>query len=188
MSSASDPDLYPALVGPGWATLPAAVRAVHSVTGVAPARGVVTVRRGQSLVARLVGLLLGLPAAGEGVPAELHVTAHAHGQRWARRFGGVPMVTDQAAHQGALLEFVGPFALAFRLMVDGGALVFTQAPTRLGRPGWMIPWPAFLAPRITGRCAGSGAATAHVNVVIAHPIVGLLVSYEGVFTVSQGVA
>ncbi|MES2639955.1 MAG: DUF4166 domain-containing protein [Myxococcota bacterium] len=183
MSTASDSDLYPSLVGAGWAGLPAAVRVLHSLTATAPARGVVTVRRGASLLARLLGFVLRLPAAGEGIPAELHVTPRSRGQRWTRRFAGVPLVTDQAAHDGALLEFVGPFALTFALVAEGGALVFQQAPSRLGRPGWWIPLPAALGPSITGRCAGEGGDSAHVTVAIAHPLAGLLVSYDGVFTV-----
>lgn len=183
MSTASGSDLYPALVGAGWAALPPAVRAIHALTAGPPARGRVTVKRGGSLLARLLAAVLRLPPAGEGLPAELHVTARPEGQRWARRFGGVPLVTDQAAHEGVLLEYVGPFALAFRLTVERGALVFAQAPTRLGRPGWSLPWPAVLAPRVTGRCRAEGADAAHVDVAIAHPLAGLLVSYDGVFTV-----
>lgn len=88
---------------------------------------------------------------------ELHATPRPNGQRWFRRFDGVPFVTDQAAHPGALLEFVDPLALTSRLGVDGGALLFAQAPTRLGRPGG---------------CGSARPDTATGCVGIAHPASG----------------
>jgi len=86
--------LYPALVGAAWDGLPAPVRAIHALPPGAVARGVVTVRRGTNLLARLVGAVLGLPAAGEGVATELRVTPLPRGQRWTRRFAGVALVSD----------------------------------------------------------------------------------------------
>src|SRR6185295_16981958 len=56
--------LYPALLGPEWASLAPAVQRLHG--GGARARGLFTVRRGVGWIARLIATVLGMPRAGEG--------------------------------------------------------------------------------------------------------------------------
>jgi hypothetical protein len=168
--------LYPALLGPAWASLAPEVQRLHA--GGAVARGRVRVVRGAGRLARALAALLGMPTAGDGVPVTLSVELLRDGERWTRLFGDRRVSTVQWRRGALLVEAVGIVACLFRLEVERAALVFHQVGARVGVRGFTLPLPRWLAPRVEGRAA-PGDGGVHVDVRIHAPLAGLIVSYEG---------
>ncbi len=166
---------------PLLADLPAAlappVEKLHLVS--ARAEGIFRVRRGQGLLARLVGWVLRLPEAREQTPIELSVERGPRDERWNRRFGERPLRSIQWREGDLLIEEMNLVQCCFRLRVgEGGALHFEQVGAKVGGRGWGVPLPGFLWPRVEGRAAGVGDEV-EVAIQIRGPVVGLLVAYEG---------
>ena len=170
------PSLYASLLGPERSGLAAPVDVLHTTSG--RAAGVFRVRRGEGLLARLIGWVLRLPAAQEQARIELLVERTPREERWIRSFGGQPLRSVQWGEGGLLIEEMNLVQCCFRLRVEGGALRFEQVGAQVGPRGWTVPLPRFLWPRVEGRAEGAGAEV-DVDVRIHAPVVGLLVSYEG---------
>lgn len=171
--------LYPALLGKEWASLAPPVQRLHG--GGVRARGLFTIRRGASWLARLIATVLGMPRAGEGVAITLAVEATAAGETWSRVFGDRGFSTAQWRRGAALVEAVGLVQCLFRLRVAEGALVMDQVGARFGARRFSLPLPRWLAPTIEGRVSPRGDQV-HVDVRVRAPIVGFLVSYDGLVT------
>ena len=178
--------LYPQLLGDSWVGLAEGVRGLHCTGSAVHGVGFMRVTRGRNRLARWLASLLRLPAAGEAVPVTLVVTPSAAGEEWRRTFAGKPLVTRQwLGPDGILVERAGLAEIRFRLEVRDGGLVFHQTGTTL-RLGWLrFPLPRWLAPTVAARetPAGPSGGTA-VSVRMTLPILGLLISYEGLITPS----
>ena len=172
--------LYASLLGPAWASLSASVRSLHA--GGVRARGALRVRRGQSLGARLLGALLGLPEAGLCVPLTL-ATDRLPGARegWSRSFAGRGLRSVQRARAGLLVEALGLVQCVFRLRAAQGALVFDQVGARFGLGAASVAIPTFFAPAVQGVARPTDEGV-WVDVAIGAPVVGLLVAYDGLVT------
>lgn len=169
--------LYEQLLGPSWSRLAPQVRRVHGGAGRASGSFVVT--RGTGALARLVGWLMGLPAASPSTPVRLEVSTDAAAERWRRAFGDTTLCTTQWASGASLVEGLGPVQCWFHLREDAGALVFEQERSTVGARGVSVPLPPPLAPIIRGRAEPCEVGV-HVHVRIEAPLVGLLVDYDGV--------
>lgn len=172
------PSLYASLLGAAWSRLAPAVRWVHAGAG---ADGRFRVRRGTNVLARWVGATLGMPREGENVEVALAVQRTDDGERWTRAFAGKPLVTFQFSTGGLLVETMGPVHCVFRLRVEDRSLVFEQVAARVGFRRLAVPLPRFLSPSIVGR-ADPENDDVRVDVRIHAPVLGLLVSYDGVVT------
>jgi hypothetical protein len=178
----SRPGLYERLVGVAWREVDEPVRRLHARGTGLCGEGSFAVRRG-NFAARALARLLRLPAGGDAVRVRLAVTFAEGGrvERWHRTFEGRSFDTLQREGEGRLLsERAGPLELRFRLSVEGGALVYTQAGAglRLGR--LRVPLPRPLAPRVEARERGAGdGEDVNVYVRACAPLVGPLLSYEG---------
>jgi hypothetical protein len=174
--------LYERLLGEAWGELDEPVRRLHE-RGTGPCgEGLFAVRRG-NFFARGLARLFGLPSAGEGVRVCLSVTQTEDGaaERWHRTFEGRVFDTLQREGTGGLLaERAGPVELLFRLSVEGGALVYTQAGAALRVGPLRVPLPRPLAPRVEARerAADDGEGVL-VYVSSGAPLVGPMLSYEG---------
>lgn len=172
--------LFRRLAGASYDTLPAAVLAMHE--GGFPRRftGHSSVERGTSLLGRLLGAVASLPPAAQSMAVSVTITGDGESERWARDFGGHPMVSRMASEAGLLTERVGPNTFYFELSVADGVLVW-----RLVRVRWLgLPLPAswfVVKPR---ESAEEGRYRFDVRVEL--PGVGLLVHYRGTLDV-QGV-
>lgn len=173
--------LYPRLVGrDAWANLSEPVKRLHK--GTVQGVGRFTVRRGESIGARLLARLMRLPSAGTDIPVRLAITQHARGERWARTFGAdTPLVTEQwPGAGGPLIERIGPAEVRYRLEVAGGALYYRHTGTALRLGPIRLPIPRWLAPRIAAReSALTDENSTHISVEVSHPLVGRLISYKG---------
>jgi hypothetical protein len=168
--------VYESVAGDGWHDLPAIIRAAHD-PGVL--RGTLSVQRGSHWLARALGSVLSLPAAGEAVPVELRIESTAGGLLWRRSFDGHALVTRQELRADALVEVMGPFACAFELQCNGAELIYRQ--TGFGVcVGRSILWlPRWFAPRLRARIVAPDSGAAVVRVELTAPFVGRLLRYEG---------
>src|SRR5262245_39147607 len=91
------PGLYPQLLGAAWHDLAEPLRRLHGGGVTVRAAGVFRVRHGRNGLARLLGRLTGLPAAGEAVATRLVVVPQTGGEQWRRSFTGRPLVSRQWA-------------------------------------------------------------------------------------------
>jgi hypothetical protein len=174
--------LYERLLGEAWDELDVPVRRLHE-RGTGPCGEGLFAVRGGNLFARGLARLAGLPSGGEAVRVCLSVTHAEDGaaERWHRTFEGRVFDTLQREGAGRLLaERAGPFELLFRLSVEGGALVYTQAGAALRVGPLRVPLPRPLAPRVEAResVADDGEGVM-VRVSSRAPFVGLMLSYEG---------
>lgn len=181
--------LYERLLGEAWGELDEPVRRLHE-RGTGPCGEGLFAVRGGNFLARTLARLAGLPAGGEAVRVCLSVTHAEDGtaERWHRTFEGRVFDTLQREGAGRMLaERAGPFELMFRLSVEGGALVYTQAGAALRVGPLRVPLPRSLAPRVDARegDAGDGEAVL-VRVSSRAPFVGLMLSYEGRLRVNVG--
>ncbi|HTM50429.1 MAG TPA: hypothetical protein VL285_17165 [Bryobacteraceae bacterium] len=136
--------LYPQLLGDDFDRLPRALRDFHTRPGGARASGVADVRHSAGRVARL----LGFPAPGERIPAELQVIAGENEEVWVRRFGTAVRKSVQRREGALLVETAGPVRVFFRVWVVENEMRFQSERVRL----WIIPLPL----RIDAYARGAG--------------------------------
>jgi hypothetical protein len=98
---------------------------------------------------------------------------------WTRDYGPLRMVTRQWAHQGLLVEAMGPYRVAFRLEEDEDGLRFQFVRAWFG----LMPVPRIMALRVEADAtAGPADKCWRIDVRIFAPLAGLLVRYEGEVT------
>jgi Domain of unknown function (DUF4166) len=114
--------LFPCLLGVEFAALDACIRWVHNGES-RQLRGCVTVKRGTSVIAKVLGVLASLPSAMTDAPIEVRIEVTDKGETWIRLFARHHlMVSTLQRDRGLLVERLGPVALKFRLLVRDGTL------------------------------------------------------------------
>ncbi len=176
---APEEPLYRRLLGPAWSDLAPAVRAMHDLSDEDhKADGAVEVRRGTSLLARLLATILKLPLSGP--MRSLSVGFHRSGEKehWIRKFGDRSLASQQAegagSRQGLLLESFGAITIPLALVVESGELhLFSRGWSLLG-----IALPRLLGPRIHAR-EWQADGLFHFEVEICAPGGALVLGYQG---------
>ncbi len=170
--------LFPRVLGPGFATLPPAVRHLHLAPGAARWQGEVVVERGRHPLARLFAWLTHLPPAGEG-PVVVEIEACDGRERWVRRIGGDAMPSrlwaGEGASEGLLCERLGAVSFGFALGIEEGAIVWRVARVRV--LGW-LPLPARGFAGVVAR-ESERDGRYRFDVRAELPVAGLLVHYRG---------
>jgi hypothetical protein len=165
--------LYARIMGPRFAALPPAVRAIHDVIGDAGARGQAVVARGRNPVGRLAAALFRFPPEGAHA-LRLAICERDGVERWTRDFSGRRFSSRLSDEQGRLVERFGPLRFSFDLESDAKCLAMTMRGWRL----WRLPLPLALAPRSPAR-EWQEAGRFHFDVPISLPLIGLVVHYRG---------
>ncbi|MCJ8052699.1 DUF4166 domain-containing protein [Shinella curvata] len=165
--------LYRRVIGPAYDRLPEPVRGMHDVIGDGGAAGRGRVRRGRSLLARLVCAVMRFPPAGEH---DLHVAFEERDgvERWTRDFAGNTFSSELSQSGGCLVERFGPMRFSFDLPSDANGLTMVMR-------GWSvlgIPMPLRLAPKSEAREWAEGEEFCF-DVPIALPGIGTVVHYSG---------
>lgn len=165
--------LYRRVIGPAYNRLPEPVRGMHDVIGDGGAAGRGRVRRGRSLLARLVCAVMRFPPAGEH---DLHVAFEERDgvERWTRDFAGNTFSSELSQSGGCLVERFGPMRFSFDLPSDANGLTMVMR-------GWSvlgIPMPLRLAPKSEAREWAEGEEFCF-DVPIALPGIGTVVHYSG---------
>ncbi|MGO4739481.1 DUF4166 domain-containing protein [Bosea sp. 2KB_26] len=167
------PPLYARVLGPAFASLPAPVRAIHTVLRDGGAQGRAMVTRGRNPVARAIAALFGFPPEGEH---ELHVAFAESGgvETWIRDFSGRRFSSQLSQQAQRLVERFGPLRFGFDLVADDKGLAMHLKRWWLGP----VPLPLALAPRSLAR-EWEEDGRFHFDVPIALPLIGLVVHYCG---------
>jgi hypothetical protein len=167
--------LYRRLLGDAWQELPAVVRSMHECRA---AEGTATVERGGSLLARLIGAVMGFPPAGHDVPVRVEFEKDAHREVWRRTFGAASFASVHSTGRGRshrlLCERFGPMAISMALVVEFRRLyLIVRRWSFFG-----IPLPPSLAPGGTS-FESEEDGRFRFNVEITHKWAGLIVAYRG---------
>lgn len=175
MVSATDTALFERVVGPRFAVLPEAVRALHRVDELVLCEGRCRVERGRGVLARLVARLLSLPP--EGTDRHILVTKRREGdrERWIRTIGGTRFAsTMRASGTGRFVEKMGFVEFEFAIGANAAGLDWRMLGARVFR----IPLPRWLRPRIVAR-ESDDQGRFRFEVSAAMPGIGLIVAYSG---------
>jgi NAD(P)-dependent dehydrogenase (short-subunit alcohol dehydrogenase family) len=167
------PPLYAKIMDAAFDRLPAAVRAMHQLSGDGGAHGAADVIRGRSPLAHLIAAAMGFPPAGTH---QLHVAFGERDgvERWTRDFAGARFTSHLSERRGRLVERFGPLRFAFDLPGDDRGLTMVMR-------GWSvfnIPFPLAMAPRTRARESQDGEDF-RFDVRVSLPLVGLIVEYRG---------
>jgi hypothetical protein len=176
-ASAAAP-LYARILGDGWQSLPPQVRDMHDIHRSRVARGRASVERGRGLMAALAARIMRFPQAVPDTPLVVRFEVSDGVETWTRTFGAESFSSRQFAGRGRsdrlLCEGFGPLDFAMALVVDGERLSLVLRRWRfLG-----LPLPRWLCATSTAyEHVEGGRFTFHVE--IGHPLVGLIVRYDG---------
>jgi hypothetical protein len=174
LHDSSPSQLFPELLGGQFDDLAQAVRAVHDA-GSIELKGTATVRRGESLGARLLCRLLHLPQ--EQIDGQVYVSIWAQNGRehWVRYFGVSPPMRSTLSRRGErLVEKLGPVRLHFNPYASHGTLVWKVArATFLG-----VPLPRRLIRNVKARAAEQQGRY-RFDIAVSVAGVGPVISYRG---------
>jgi hypothetical protein len=173
--------LYRRVLGEAWEALPKPLRDMHDLKDNLVAEGVSAVDRGSSLLARLIGAIMGFPKAGKDIPVRVDFRRENGREIWQRDFAGRVFSSTQeegrGRFEGLVCERFGPLGFGLALVLDGGRMnIVVRRWSAFG-----IPMPLVLAP--TGEAhesADDGRFNFHVE--MRHPLAGLIVRYRGWLT------
>lgn len=173
----SQHSLYQRILGPAWERLPAELCEIHDGS-VGAATGTATVRRGSGLMATIAAMLFRFPHTADDVAVTVRFKANRDGESWTRTFGDRSFSSRLQEGRGAserlLCECFGPFAFAQAVVVEDNKLrLVMRRCTVFG-----LPLPRWLTPRSnTYETVRDGRYSFFVE--LSHPLVGLIVRYEG---------
>lgn len=166
---------YRQVLGDRFAALARPIQRIHQPLAETVVRGEGTVTRGTSLLARLLGLIMGFPPAGS-YPVEVRFDPQRGRERWTRSFGPHRFASEMGlSAEGLLTERFGPMRFHFALEVDGqgGLDMILRKWTAFG-----LPMPRALGPRIAASEAAEGDSFCF-DVAVAMPLAGPVVHYRG---------
>ena len=161
-----------------WAELPEQIREIHDVQDSLEFGGRASVSRGNSLVAKLIGYIVGFPPAGSDIPLRVTMKNINGREYWTRDFDGHKfssvMYSGKERFAHLVRERFGPVSFAMALVLEDGRLNYVQR-------GWTflgIPMPRFLGPQgETYEQVEDGRF--HFHVEIRLPVAGHVVTYDG---------
>jgi hypothetical protein len=108
--------LFPSRLGPDFVHLDPKLQWVHSGEG-RDLRGTVTVQRGTSVIAKILGVLTSLPPALKGAPIRIQIDIKEDKECWTRTYAGKHRMASTLFSNGScLVERLGPATLTFRLV------------------------------------------------------------------------
>jgi hypothetical protein len=181
--------LYAGLLGAAWLDLADPVRAAHAPGATVRARGRLRIGHGRSAAARWLARLLRLPQASEAAETRLVVTRDAGGEQWRRTFGDRRLDTRQyVAGNGDLAERFGLLEFRFRLAASDGSLIIRQVDAALMCGPVRVRIPFAWAPSIDAREDPAGARRIHVQVRVALPALGPVLTYDGAIDIEDTAA
>ena len=177
--------LYPRLLGASWFQLAEPVRFAHATAPTVRAGGRLRIARGRGHVARLLAALLRLPRASDAAEVRLVVTSRGEVD-WRRRFDDRCLNTRQyATGHRELGEQIGIAEFRFRLDASDGSLVFRQVEAAVVLGALRLRMPAAWAPKVEAREDPAGARRLHIHVGVVLPVLGRVLTYEGVIELEE---
>jgi hypothetical protein len=176
--SLTNAPLFQRLLGNMWDILPERIREMHTLHDFKDLGGFADIERGSNIPARLIGHLLGFPAAGKTVPLLVNLNARRGKEHWLRTFGRKKIksvLSEGTGTSSALLdERLGLVTFGMALVLERGKLNYVVR-------RWCVlgvPLPLMFAPR-TKAFEYEANERFNFSVEISYPLVGLIVKYEG---------
>ncbi len=158
------------------------VASFHLGTATVRGSGTFVVRWGRRSAARLLARLLRLPGEGHAVPVRVEVERAGDHEVWRRCFAGRSHVTRQLRRGRIHTERIGALQIRYHVRTSPTEVRYVQERASLGVPGFAVPLPRRLSPRISASAEGSGGDRFFVAVTVRAPFVGSLLSYAGYVT------
>jgi hypothetical protein len=173
--------LYPRLLGSSWQHVAEPVRFAHATGSTVHAQGCLRIVHGRSRGARLLAWVLRLPRASDAADTRLVVTSRGAGEHWLRTFDGRRLDTRQyQAGDRVLAERFGILELLFHVEPsDGGGISYRQIGAALVLGPLRVPLPAAWSPVVNACEEPAGAREIRLEVSVAVPLVGRVLTYEG---------
>ncbi len=171
--------LYREILGGAFEALPRRVKQIHNCQAEQKWTGNAEVRRGKSILARIICGIIGLPENNDEVPVSVTFSPSNGSEKWTRNFGGrifssvLTQGTDKNQH--LIVERFGVFAVALALVVEGDRVYYVARRSfmfGLPLPTAILPW------GLTFETEKNGSF--YFEVEICAPFVGLIVSYKGI--------
>jgi hypothetical protein len=167
--------LFARVRGLDLSSLPAPIRASHTVFHTRVLQGRARVERGDGVLAGLLCAVFGFPAATADIEVEVSKTREDEVERWQRRFGTRCFSSRLRLQDGRMRERFGLFEFELDLNISSEALHFPV------RRGWLLglPLPHWLLPRSEAREYVEDGRF-HFDVALDGPLgIGRLVRYRG---------
>lgn len=178
--------LYERLLGSSWPQIAEPVRIFHATESPLRASGRLQIRHGRNPLTPLVVTLLRLPRASDAADTRLSVISGAGGEHWLRTFDGRRLETRQyQASESELAERFGALEFRFRLAASNGSLVYHQLEAAFLFGPLRLRFPAALAPRIDAREDPAGSRQIRIHVSVALPVLGPVVTYDGIIDIED---
>jgi hypothetical protein len=171
--------LFPDLLSGAFEALAGPVRRVHR-GGSQVFKGIATVERGPSLIARVLCAVASLPPSLKDVPVTVDIEDLRGHERWTRRFGAsAPMRSALRGRGQQLTERLGPATLTFAITAEGGAIRWQLS--RIAAFGCPLPARLF---EVLAR-SGSMGDRYHFVIDVRMRGIGRIIRYEGTLDVSN---
>jgi hypothetical protein len=114
--------LFPSRLGAAFTQLDPRLQWVHGGEG-RDLHGTVTLGRGSSFVAKILGLLTSLPPALKDAPIGVRIEIAGNSELWIRTYAGSHVMSSTLHKEGgALVERVGPAALTFHIIARNAGM------------------------------------------------------------------
>jgi hypothetical protein len=169
----SSEGLFRSRLGDAFAELDPQLQWVHSGAS-RDLTGTVTVARGASLIAKLLGALTSLPPALQNAPLRVQILTYEDKEIWIRTYAGRHRMRSTLSREGdCLVERLGPASLRFRLMAREAGMDWRLE--RVSMLGIALPVSWF---QITAR-VDVNHGRYHFLIDSSLRGVGLIVRYEG---------
>jgi len=170
--------LFQQVLGSAWTELPEPVRDLHAVTVDARFSGRASVKRGKTLLTRLVGWFAGFPNASIDVPVTVSISHNVDGEFWQRDFGGSTFSSEMSTSDGPLAallcERFGPARFGMALVAERDVLHYVSRRWTffgLPMPKWLMPNGEMYETVVNGKFV--------FHVEISLPLIGHVVTYDG---------
>ena len=170
--------LYRRVLGEAFEQLPAAIAQLHGLDRERRWIGSARVRRGKSLLARMIARLIGFPPGTDDIPVAVTLRPEQDGERWVRQFGAAQFQSFQRPGTGRMTQLLeesfGVITVALALVIKEGRLYLIPRHWRV----FGVPMPKFLLPE-GNSFEHADQGRFNFDVTIKAPLVGLIVSYQG---------
>lgn len=115
--------LYQRLTGKKLKDLSPKIQAMHLYEDSKVLRGSVEIKRGDSLLAKVLSVSMRLPKTQNNAPMTLEFTQQEEKEVWARTFGTDKFSSIEYEHEGQMVEQMSLMKLYFDVSVKNGSLI-----------------------------------------------------------------
>ncbi|MGB8814443.1 MAG: DUF4166 domain-containing protein [Paracoccaceae bacterium] len=179
ISTTPMPFLFATVLGNAdFAALPAPLRDLHSVLHFRRWNGRARITRGTNPAARLVATLMRFPPASSDTPVKVTMRRTGETEIWTRTFANHRFRSYLTPLPHGMSERFGPLSFTIGLAVANGQITY---PVTAGR-ALGLPLPRWLLPHSNTTEAIDAMGRATFDVALSHPLIGLIVRYQGWLT------